>query len=96
MLSGCCCWVTKVHLFCDPEDCSLPGFSVHGISQARILEWVAIFRCWVPDSKLCVAPDPGIEPWSPTLQEDSLPSELPGKLCVAQCFPIILGFCLLF
>ena len=23
-------------------DCSLPGFSVHGISQARILEWVAI------------------------------------------------------
>ena len=27
---------------CDPMDCSLPGFSVHGISQARILEWVAI------------------------------------------------------
>ena len=27
---------------CDPLDCSLPGFSVHGISQARILEWVAI------------------------------------------------------
>ena len=24
-------------------DCSLPGFSVHGISQARILEWVASF-----------------------------------------------------
>ena len=24
-------------------DCSLPGSSVHGISQARILEWVAIF-----------------------------------------------------
>ena len=23
---------------CDPKDCSLPGFSVHGISQARILE----------------------------------------------------------
>ena len=28
---------------CDPVDCSLPGFSVHGILQARILEWVAIF-----------------------------------------------------
>ena len=28
---------------CGPVDCSLPGFSVHGISQARILEWVAIF-----------------------------------------------------
>ena len=27
---------------CDPADCSLPGFSVHGILQARILEWVAI------------------------------------------------------
>ena len=27
---------------CDPMDYSLPGFSVHGISQARILEWVAI------------------------------------------------------
>ena len=26
----------------DPVDCSLPGFSVHGIFQARILEWVAI------------------------------------------------------
>ena len=27
---------------CDPMDCSLPGFSVHGILQARALEWVAI------------------------------------------------------
>ena len=26
----------------DPMDCSLPGFSVHGIFEARILEWVAI------------------------------------------------------
>ena len=31
-----------VHDFCDPIDCSLPGFSLHGILQARILEWVAI------------------------------------------------------
>ena len=28
---------------CDPRDCSLPGSSVHGVSQAGILEWVAIF-----------------------------------------------------
>ena len=48
---SCCC-----HLFyyaaakslqscptlCDPMDCSLPGFSAHGILQARTLEWVAI------------------------------------------------------
>ena len=26
----------------DPMDCSLPGFSIHGILQARTLEWVAI------------------------------------------------------
>ena len=27
---------------CDPVDCSPPGSSVHGILQARILEWVAV------------------------------------------------------
>ena len=27
---------------CDPTDCSLPGSSIRGVSQARILEWVAI------------------------------------------------------
>ena len=27
---------------CNPMDCSLPGSSVHGILQARILEWVAV------------------------------------------------------
>ena len=27
---------------CNPMNCSLPGFSVHGIFQARVLEWVAI------------------------------------------------------
>ena len=27
--------------FCDPMDCSLPGSSVHGIFQARVLEWGA-------------------------------------------------------
>ena len=26
----------------DPIDCSLPGSSVHGIFQARVLEWVAV------------------------------------------------------
>ena len=31
-----------VRLLCDPMDCSPPGSSVHGISQARILKWVAI------------------------------------------------------
>ena len=27
---------------CDPMDCSLPGSSVHGIFQAKVLEWGAI------------------------------------------------------
>ena len=33
--------LSRVRL-CDPMDCSLPGFSVHGIFQARVLEWGAI------------------------------------------------------
>jgi len=40
------CWYTFLGFlmlnFCDPVDCSLPGSSIHGILQARILEWVAI------------------------------------------------------
>ena len=34
--------LTHVHLFCNPMDHSPSGSSVHGISQARILDWVAI------------------------------------------------------
>ena len=34
--------LSHVRLFCNPMDCSPPGSSVHGISQIRILEWVAI------------------------------------------------------
>ena len=58
---------------CDPMDRSLSGSSVHGILQARILEWVAPF----PSPRYL--PDPEIEPGSPALQADSLPSEPPGK-----------------
>ena len=34
--------LSRVWLFCNPMDCSLPGSSAHGIFQARILEWAAI------------------------------------------------------
>ena len=35
--------VAQLHpILCDPMDCSPPGSSVHGILQARVLEWVAI------------------------------------------------------
>ena len=57
---------------CDPTNCSPPGSSVHGILQARILEWIAI-----PFSR--DLPDPGVEPGAPALQEDPLPSEVQGK-----------------
>ena len=46
---------------CNPMDCSLPGSSVHGILQARILEWVAI-PC--PGD----LPNLGMEPGIPALQ----------------------------
>ena len=48
--------------------CNLPGFSVRGILQASVLEWVAIpfFRA---------SSDPEVEPGSRPLQVDSLPSE---------------------
>ena len=40
---GGCCLVTELCLtLCNPMDCSPPGSSVHWVSQARILEWVAI------------------------------------------------------
>ena len=52
---------------CDPMD-----YTLHGILQARILEWVA-----APFSR--DLPNPGIEPRSPALQVDSLPAEPQGK-----------------
>ena len=117
-------------------ECNPPGSSVHGMFQARILEWVAfpglssqlgdqiLVSCiagrfltiWVTllshfsCVRLCATPEtaahqappslgfsrqkhwsglpfpspgdlpnPGIEPWSPALQADSLPSETAGK-----------------
>ena len=56
----------------EPIDCSPRGSSVHGISQARILEWVAI-----PFSRESF--QPRIKPRSSALQADSLLSEPPEK-----------------
>ena len=56
---------------CYPMDCCLPDSSVHGILQARIVEWVVI-----PGD----LPNPGIKPRSPALQADSLLSEPSGSL----------------
>ena len=59
--------------FCDPMDYNPPGFSVHGDFSGRNTS-----RYSFPS--LGDLPDPGIEPRSPALQGDSLPSEPPGKL----------------
>ena len=56
---------------CDPVDCSPPGSSVHGILQARILEWVVISF-----SRGYSQPRDRI---LPALQADALSSEPPGK-----------------
>ena len=37
---GCCLVAQSCPTLCDPMDCGPPGSSLHGISQARILEWV--------------------------------------------------------
>ena len=63
----CYCLVAKsIRLFCDPIDYSPPGSSVHGISQARILEWVAF-----PSPGDLLDPETGSA--SLALQADSLP-----------------------
>ena len=62
-------------------DCSLPGSSVHGIFQARVLEWIAF-------------PSPGdlpAEPESPTLQAGTLPSKPPGKSAIVNRAAMIIG-----
>ena len=64
--------LSQVQIFCKPMDCSPPGFSVHGISQARILELVVI-------SSPGDLPDPGIEPMSPALADRFFTTESPGK-----------------
>ena len=61
-------WLQWCPTLCDSLDCRPPGSSVHGISQARILKWVAI-------SYFKDLPDPGIEHISlesPTLADKSL------------------------
>ena len=65
---------------CNLLNCSLPVFSVHGILQKRILEWVAI-----PFSR--GSSQPRTEPGSPALLADSLLSEPPGKPKLSEHVP---------
>ena len=86
----CVCSVTKSCLtLCDPINCSLPGSSVHGISKARILKWVAI-------SSSGNLPDRGIKPTSPTLAGGFFTTEPPGKSQVHSRCSINVGYKYLF
>ena len=62
-------------ILCDPTDGSPPGSPVHGILQARILDWIAF-----PSSRGSSQPRDRAPGLSPALQEDSLPAEPQGKL----------------
>ena len=56
-----------------PTLCNPMYYTIHGILQVRILEWVPVSPS--PGD----LPNPGIKPWSLTLQGNSLPAEPSGK-----------------
>ena len=60
---------------CDPLDCSPPSFSVHGISQARILEWIAISFSRGSSRPRGQSPISCVS----CIADDSLPAEPSGK-----------------
>ena len=71
----CCCYLVakSCQTLCSRMDCSPPGSFIYGISQARILEWVAIsFPEDLQDSR--------IEPVSPALAGRFFTTEPPRKL----------------
>ena len=65
---------------CDPMDCSLPDSSIHGVLQARILEWVVC-------PPLGDLPNPGVEPGFPALQANSSPSSELNSQLDYQIYP---------
>ena len=70
---------------CNSMDCSPPGSSVHGISQARILEWL-------PFPSPGDLPDPGIKLTSPALQADTLPLSNQGSSILETKRKLRVGF----
>ena len=69
---SCACLAACVQHFATLWTASFQAPLSIGILQARMLEWVAM-----PSSR--GSPQPRVEPRSPTVQEDSLPSQPPGK-----------------
>ena len=110
--SGCCRYVyaacaPSCLTLCNPVDCSTPGPSVHGISQARILEWLAISfsrgSSWPRDQtqvyhiagRFITTEPPGI----PDIVDGSFPKgpefflhDTPEITCSVSVFPARLSF----
>ena len=75
-------WKVKVKLLSrvrlhDPMDCSPPGSSIHGIFQARILEWGAISFSMSPPQSLLGNPPPTSVP---------TPKPLQAKVILGKCY----------
>ena len=66
---------------CDPTDCSPPGSSVHGILQARILEWVAI------STSRRIFPTQGLNPGLPHSRQTLYWLNYAGSQCNSIQFP---------
>ena len=74
---------------CDPMDCSLLGSSVHGILQARILEWVGVFSSKgssQPRNRTHISCSAGrfftAEPWGKPMKPH-VPREVASNYCLA-------------
>ena len=85
---------------CDPMDCSLPGSSIHGIFQGRVLEWVTVSfsrgSSWPRDrtrvSVSCIAG--GFLPIWATREVPPYPWGKPktGRMCALWCSQVTSGF----
>ena len=82
---ACAQSLSRVQLFATPWTVAHQAPLSMGILQARILEWVAM------PSLQGDRPNPGIEPKSPALRADSLPSESPGKNTGVGCHALLQG-----
>ena len=97
-------WVSEVAqscpTLCDPRDCNLPGSSVHGILQAKVLEWGAIAfsnrnkmhnKCNALESALNHPPTPG--PWKNCLSQNQflIPKRLGTAALVSTLLNLLPG-----
>ena len=73
----------------DPMDCSLPGSSVHGIFQARVLEWgaIAFSTNWLQELLIHSEYRPLEARWALTRSSPVVEAQGPGEVGVRGMFP---------